>query len=556
MTFLESWKDRYLSGNPEVGEWYPCLPSQLVKHARARLGQMSATLSPAEVQEWTEWLKTHQAGPEVIRNAEALGEDGTLCIVTGQQAGLFGGPLLALYKAAAAIHAARLVEKETGQRCVPVFWVASDDHDFAEVASAHWLSSSADPRSWTASPEPGRAGSPVFSRPLSPVMLDAFLAQFTEGEPETEYRSDLVGFLRGLRQHPAGATWESQFVRCLTRSLGSLGLVPFAPRLGFARQRALPLIEAELRHPSVSAQLVRKSGSALDSMGANGHTLHRRGDEANVFVEHEGLRGKITWQGPDVAVISHPQTGEELARFSADELIAHLHEFPGRFGPGAALRPIVQDAILPTAGAVLGPSELVYHAQIRDLYAHFNVFRPALLPRPSALLIDRRTERLIEKLGLDPVALYRGGPDDLMRHAAGAADDLGLRGRVESGLAESLTSLHALRDLLESETRDTGLVKAAEKMAQSVSASESKLRERLDQFLLRRAETVSEQVERISHALWPMGQQQERWLGWLAPLLAQYGMNAPAWVAEQVSLNMAPNTAQVQIVRLAAMEGA
>ncbi len=551
LNFLESWKHRYLSGDPEVGGWYPSQPHEIARHAQKRPAQSWTPLSSAESEEWIAWLRAHQAPAEVLRNVEALSHPDTLCVITGQQAGLFGGPIFCLYKAAATIHAARLVEKETGRRCVPVFWVASDDHDFPEVATVNWLSTSAAPRTWTASPEPGRPGSPVYARPLLPPLLDSFLADFSEGEAETEFRKDLFDFLHGLRQHPGGATWESQFVRCLLRWIGSLGIVPFAPRLGFARQRAIPVIAAELQQPAASTRLVRDAGSLLDSFGASGHTLHRRGDEANVFLECEGVRGKITWHGGDNAVVSHPVTGEELARFSGEQILAHLREFPSRFGPGAALRPIVQDAILPTVGAVLGPSELLYHAQIRDLYGHFGVFRPTLLPRPSAVLLDRRTERLMEKLGLEAEELVRGGPDDLKHRAASVADPTGVRERVEAQLAESTRTLQSLRDLLEAETRDTGLVKAAEKMAQAVSSSEAKLRERLDQFLIRRAETVADQVERIGNALWPLGQLQERWLGWTSPLLAQYGPTAPAWVAEHVPLD----ASKLHIIHLSGVNG-
>src|SRR5690606_19445456 len=164
-------------------------------------------------------------------------------------------------------------------------------------------------------------------------------------------------------------------------------------------------------------------------------------------------------------------------------------------------------------------------------------FGKTLPPRPPAGLLDRRTERLMGKMGVEAEELVRGGHDDLKHRAASVADPLGVRAGVEGQLAEATRTLPSVRDVVQAETRDTGLMKAAEKMAQAVSSSEAKLRERLDQFLIRRAETVADQVERIGNALWPLGQLQERWLGWTSPLLAQYGPTAPAWVAEHVPLD-------------------
>jgi uncharacterized protein YllA (UPF0747 family) len=242
-------------------------------------------------------------------------------------------------------------------------------------------------------------------------------------------------------------------------------------------------------------------------------------------------------------------TGAELARIPIAELVSALGREPERFSPNAALRPVVQDAMLPTVASVLGPSELLYHAQIRDLYKHFGVFRPCLLPRPNAVLIDRRTERLMEKLHVDINDLLRDGPVAVKDAAARAGDESDLRGRMTAKLAAISASLADVHRLLEDETRDTGLLKAAEKLAESLSAGELKLHERLDQYLLRRSETASGQADRIGQTLWPSGTPQERWLGWLAPLVSQYGPGAPAWVAHQMSLD----ASHVHVIRLGEM---
>ncbi len=537
LPFPDVWKNRYLASDPEIAEWYACRPHQLAGHARSRLKQLPAPLSAPELREWEDWLALHDAPEGILANAAVLAKEGSLCVVTGQQAGLFGGPLMTLYKAAAAAIAARAVEHETGHRCIPVFWVASDDHDFAEVASHNWMSSAGDARSWTASPEPGQSGAPVSSRPLEAELLEAFLKDFEQGEPDTDFRTRLRQALRAIARHPGGATWESQFVRSLLTWLAPLGIVPFAPRLGFARRRARSLIQMEIEQPALTSRLLRDSASLLHGLGASGHTLHRKGGEANVFLDVEGVRSKITWQGDATALATHPVSGAELARLPAGELLAVLDRSPGRFSPNAALRPVVQDAILPTVASVLGPSELLYHAQIRDLYGHFGVFRPCLLPRPSAVLVDRRTGRLMEKLRVGIDDLLHGGPTALKAAAAHAGDESDLRGRTTAKLAAVSASLAELHGLLDSETRDTGLLRAAEKMAESLNAGEAKLHERLEQFLLRRAETASGQAGRIAQALWPNGSPQERWLGWLAPLVAQYGPEAPAWVARQMTLD-------------------
>lgn len=534
---------------PAVAGWYAAPINDLAGHARRRLDQMPPPLTSAELAEWHAWLAAHDAPDNVLARASELGRAGSLAVVSGQQAGLFGGPLYSLYKGAAAAHLARAIQADTAAPCVPVFWVASDDHDYAEVAVHHWIDGEGSVRTWRASDDPRDAGKPVFDRALAPDFVERCVADLIAATPPSANRDAVAEFLRGIAMPPTGAptaTFESQFVRAILRWLGPLGVVPIAPRLGFMRRRAAPLMRREIDARGATATMVRAAGEALEREGAKGIVLHRTGSEANFFVERGGVRAKCAWDG-DALVMQRPDDGREVARLSAEEATRLLAADPGAFSPNAALRPLVQDAALPTVAYVAGPSELVYHAQIGALYPYFGVFRPIVAPRPSAVLIEPRVARLADKIGLTVASALAGGSAAIHDAAARAADASGLRPRAAAAMDAVATQLDVL-DALSIETGDAGVVRTVAKMRESLDAGRARLGERLDELVLKRGETIATQGRRLDAALFPNGEPQERVLGAISPLGRLFGPDAPTAVASTLDAH-----AESQVIELASL---
>lgn len=530
--FLPRWVDGVRRSAPDIARWYAAPLGDMMSHARRRLDAMPAPLSTDDLAEWQAWLAAHGATETVLARAAQLAQAGTLCVVSGQQAGLFGGPLYSLYKGAGAAHLAARIEREVGAACVPLFWVASDDHDFAEVAVHHWIDGDGAVRTWRASDDPRDAGKPVFARALDGEFVERCVAELVAATPPSANRDALVAFLRDIATPPTGATtatFESQFVRAMLRWLGPLGVVPIAPRLRFMRRRAVPIMQRELDAPGATATLVKTAGEALEREGAKGIVLHRSGDEANFFVEVDGVRAKAAWHD-DALVLQRPDDGREVMRLNAIEARRLLATDPDAFSPNAALRPIVQDAALPTVAYVAGPSELVYHAQIGALYPHFGVFRPIVVPRPSAVLIEPRVPRLADRIGISLNDALANGSAAIHDAAARAADATALRPRATAALEAIATQLGVL-DALSIETGDAGVVRTVGKMRESLDAGRERLAERLNELLLKRGETIASQARKLDAALFPNDEPQERVLGVVSPLMRLFGPDAARAVA-------------------------
>ncbi|MDK2971757.1 MAG: bacillithiol synthase [Candidatus Sumerlaeota bacterium] len=523
--FTLEWIERYAGGDAEAASWYPCTLQGVAGHASRRSEHAPAPLRTEEVEEWSAWLEAHAAPPAVLENAARLGRSGTLTVVTGQQAGLFGGPMYTLYKAAGAILWARELKEKLGTEVVPVFWVASDDHDFEEVATHAWLDGAGELRRWTGRDEAGLEGAPVAERRLSPEQIDAFIADFRASVPPGEFVDELTSALEELRA-PNSLGWEAQFVRLLLRWLGGAGLVPVVPRLEWLRRRAAPIMQREIEHGTATSRALIDAGARLRDLGAESGVLHRNGDEANFFLRLDGVRLKVVWENERLAA-RHPSTGETVRTFTREELAGLLADSPGVFSPNAALRPLVQDAVLPNVAYIGGPAELIYHAQIGPLYEAFEVFRPAVLPRPRALLLETRIARLLEKVGIGLDECLAGGPDQLRRDAARRADSSGLRERIQADIARAAEAIRQLEATITEATGDTGLRSAAEKLHQGFEKGSSTLAQRTDAFLERRHGDITAQADRIAAGIWPGGSPQERATGALSPLLRTGGPESP-----------------------------
>ncbi|MBX3729256.1 MAG: bacillithiol biosynthesis cysteine-adding enzyme BshC [Candidatus Sumerlaeia bacterium] len=531
-SFTQEWIAGFGAGDVEVRRWYRCGPEGLADVAVQRLGGTDVPLGAAERLEWRVFLEPHAPHEAVLKNIERLGDPGALTVVTGQQAGLFGGPLFMLYKAAGAILHARQLQRTIGAPVVPVFWVASDDHDFDEVATHAWMDGAGELRRWTAPASDPRPGCPVADQQLTAEALRDFAETFRASVQDSDFVRTILDQIERLAAE-APVTFEYQFVRLLVRWFGRAGLVPLAPRLSWVRRRAAGVMRAEVQARGATSQVLRERGERLRELGARDGVLHRTGSEANFFVLRDGLRHKVMWNGGAFEALDSA-TGAVAESWTQGALEGLLASRPEDFSPNAALRPIVQDAVLPNVLYVAGPAEFVYHAQIGALYDRFGVFRPAVLPRPRALLIEPRVRRLLDKLGLDVAACLELGPEGLRREAARRADSAGVQEEIQRRLDEVAGSIARLEQTVADATGDTGLRTAAEKLRQGFEKGSEKLLERADQFLQRRHADIASQADRVAASLWPGDEPQERAIGALAPLLRLGGPHAPVAVMERL----------------------
>jgi len=496
-----AWIARWAAGDPQLSALFvapPYNPMSVV--AKRPVGAWQA-LSVAELDEWRAFLESHGATEATIAAMHALGEARALTVVTGQQAGFAMGPLYVIYKALTAIHFARRVEQESGRPCVPIFWVASDDHDIDEVAELHWADDSGRLRKDRAE-SAASALAPAYEATISDGEVARVIHAMAADLPEESRALFADGILAASA---APTTFESQFVRHFLDLFGELGIVPIVPRLGFLRARASGLVEQEIARPRASSVALAGENARLrDAFGFE--TIHRTGDELNFFMEC-GERGttrrcKLSWEGASI-VMQDPIDGTRV--MTPEELLTILRDDTGRFSPNAAMRPLVQDLSLPTVAYIGGPAECAYHAQIAPLYDAFGLTRPAIIPRASGVLLEKQAVRSLAKLGVDPSAAAAASRDQL---------EAMLRGDTEGALPELSPMLEsALRtwaQRLGEEATDPQVSQGLSKTRENILFAAKKLEERAATARARREGTRESHARRVVDSMFPGGEPQER----------------------------------------------
>ncbi|MHC5009536.1 MAG: bacillithiol biosynthesis cysteine-adding enzyme BshC [Planctomycetota bacterium] len=327
------------------------------------------------------------AGAAAIRNAQALGEDGTLAVVTGQQPGLLGGPLLTFHKAAGAIHLARRLDGIGGRRVVPVFWLASEDHDLAEANRLVLLDERGQARrlSLDARGE-GRSLMHVdVSASASRDLLETVAALL----PQTERAAAAMELVR----RPEGMEFATWCAVCLLRVLGDSGLVLLEPEI--ALPHAGDALAGLLQEAGAIRRAVQESAKALEASGLPA-PIHMSDEDVPLFLREAagGPRLRVT-----IGADGHVHLRGRSTSRTPEAVAASLRQQP-ELGSGDVVgRVFVQDALLPVLAYVAGPTEIAYHAQVRA--AHEATGRPYgwAVPRPEATWVDGKAARSAEAFG-------------------------------------------------------------------------------------------------------------------------------------------------------------
>ena len=454
------------------------------------------------------------ASPARDRNLDRLAQPGSTVVVTGQQTGLFLGPLYTLHKAATAVARARWLSERSGRPCVPLFWLQTEDHDWAEVARAELLfpggSKTLELPAETA--EQARVSMAQRVLPAEVDSLTAALADLLEASPHgSAVASLLARHYRGGR--PPGAAFAGVVAELFTEE----GLLVLDPRTPAMARLAVPVLHRAIEEQQAIAAALATRAEALTAHGFT-EQVHTRPDASLAFFHPRGPAGpryRLQCAGRDFCT---PQGGVSRA-----DLFRCLEADPLCFSTSALLRPLVQDSLLPTAAYVGGRAECAYFAQLPPLYDLFGLEFPMVAPRARFRLLDERTRRLLERLGMQPEDTERPRDDVaalVQSRPAWLPPAEWLRARLLGPLERELEALlpHAV-------SLSPGLAKNVRKTRDHVAYGVDKLVTRLERAALARDHVVAENLERLWTALRPGGVPQERVYAF-PPLAAQVGTRA------------------------------
>jgi bacillithiol synthase len=451
--------------------------------------------------------QAHRGAPPASRAAAArLADPVSVAVVTGQQAGVFGGPMYTLLKALTALQLARRTERELNVPAVAVFWVEAEDHDWEEVRSCTVLDAEFQPRTVTLADLEGAGELPVAKLQLDAGVEQA-VAELAGVLQATEFTPEILESIRRA-WHP-GRGLACAFATWIETLLGPYGLVVFESADPAAKPLAADVFARELRAPGRSAELAAAAGETLASRG-HAPQVVPQADSVSLF-SLEPVRRSIRRHDDQLAIGDLLRSTDEVSR----EALAR----PAAFSPNVLLRPVVQDTLFPTVCYVAGPSELAYLGQLRGVYEQFGVPMPLMFPRATATLLDSGATRFLAKYGL-PIEDLRT-PDEsalnkLLESQLPASVELSLREaatQTQQAMAHVIEALPALDPTLEGAAKTT-----LGKMEHELRSLHSKV----IHAAKKRDETLRRQFQRAQAQAFPHGHPQERSLG-VVYFLNKYG---------------------------------
>jgi bacillithiol synthase len=469
-----------------------------------------------------------------VQNITAL-RRGAAVVVTGQQVGLFLGPLYTLYKAATAVRLARALSDEVNEPVVPVFWLQSEDHDLLEIAACH-VRTAGTPLSLTL-PVPANNRVSVAHCTLPDEVqhcLEALRRELGNLPHADEHLSRLA------RHYRPDAGWVQAFAGCLAELFADDGLLLLDPRDPGLARASIPVHRRALLDAQLIARALLERVGMVEAHGWRA-PIHVRESAPLSFFHPEGP------SGPRYRLSAAPGGFAEIGGERVHELealLGWLERDPQCFSTSALLRPILQDSLLPTAAYVGGPAEVAYFAQLPPLYEAYGLAAPLVVPRARFRLLEHRTEGLLARTGLTPSDVSRPDAELLSRmlpssptHWPPEVFERHLLEGFEVALHEALAKAHM---------GEGTQFSPVDSMRSEVKKSAAKLRQRYEKTLRHRNGALLQELEQLKWLLYPGGEPQERFYG-LAYFAARYGERG---FVERVLQSVTPFDANPRDLRL------
>ena len=443
-------------------------------------------------------------------------------VVTGQQVGLFGGPLFTPFKAATALARAREATA-AGRPHATIFWLATEDHDFAEINHVTFPSRR-ELRTLVYSAAPEAA------RPVGGMVLDDSITPLVEQAGELLGDSEAMEALETAYQ--PGRTLAQAFAEFYTRVFTAQGLLALDASGREAHRMGAPVLRAAIERADELHAALLERNRELEAAGYHAQVAVGRESSLLFLIdERTGARLALKRLPPNA---QEPRGLWQAGRqsYSTAELVGILDAEPERISPSALLRPVFQDFLLSTSVLVGGPAEIAYFAQSAVLYERILGRVTPMLPRLSATLIEPKIGELLRQHGLTLERVFAESAASLAQHlAARSMPEEGKR-RLEAAGTALEAELTALLKWMH--TLDAGLGQSAETSVSKMRYQMSRLRSLAANFQLQHEASLTRHAEAVSQALYPGGALQERVHG-AAYYFARYGFGLAEELTAQAS---------------------
>jgi bacillithiol biosynthesis cysteine-adding enzyme BshC len=464
------------------------------------------------------------ATSDTLANIATLRDKNSIAVVSGQQAGLFGGPLYTIYKALSAVKLAECLTLR-GIKAVPVFWMATEDHDFAEVATAEFINRDCTLTSISASNDIHKDGLPV-GRAILDQTITSAVAQMVHALPQTEFSEELAKLVQDAYQ--PGQKFGDAFARFLIRLTGARGLILLDPLDSELKRLAAPLYAQAAQKAHEIAQAIVARSADLEQAGYHAQVTPSENSFPLFLHDQNSARHALTRTGNGTY-----RTRPDDREYSADELADLCLREPDRFSPNVTLRAVVQDYLLPTIAYYGGAAEIAYFAQTAEVYRVLN--RPAtpILPRASLTFVEKHTWRALDRYGLRLNDFFSG-----LDHVIVQVVEKYLSQETAETFEHTTLTFNQQLDTLQEQLRrvDPTMADALEKGRRKINYQVEGLRTRFNRSQVARNEAVNRQLEHAFDLLYPKKGLQERHIN-ISSFIARHGLYFVDWIFDAIDLS-------------------
>lgn len=469
--------------------------------------------------------RSFQSGIKTLANIDLLGNDNTVAVVTGQQLGLFTGPLYTVYKAVTAVKLAEKLSNDfPDYNFVPVFWLEGEDHDFEEINKLKFVNASND----LSVVEYLYGGKPLEKNigATGNIIIDEQIAQFFSSVdaafPKTDYSAGLLDAMRGY--YKQGQSFINAFAGFFNHVYEDSGLIFFNPNHPELKKLLTPLFTKEINSNSEASKLVIQKSVELEER----YHAQIKAKALNLFMFHKGGR----------YLIEPSESGDYFLkntrqRFTKEELLATAANTPELLSPNVVTRPLCQDTLLPTITYVAGPAEIAYFAQLKPVYEYFNITMPIIYPRASITIVEEKVQKVLGKYSLELIDLFGEIESILMKVSEQVSevkvDSLfaSLDQRMKEAVNEARFGIQQIDPTLNG-TIDSTIAKFQQQL--------EVLKQKTQKAQQQKEEISLKQIKKASMNVFPNGNFQEREFS-VVQYLNKYGPDFVKWIANEVVID-------------------
>lgn len=451
-------------------------------------------------------------GTHTLDNLKRLSDPDSLAVVTGQQAGLFTGPLYTIYKACTTIILAKDLSQKMERPVVPVFWVASEDHDFEEVNHFFIPNLKNKPERITSKLKP--AGKYSVGQIEVPKDWQELIQLFKYHTPETEAKTEIIKILEQTALESDNfADWFARLMSCVFKPYGLIFIDPMVPSIRRLLQKGLytalevcsQINNNLLEKEKIFKQLDLAVPIVNDKEGVN------------LFLYHNNERMPLKFETSEDFYLN----SDSKISFTREDLEGLIEMEPSRFSPNVVLRPIFQDLLLPTLCYVAGPGEIAYYGQLRDVYPLFGLQMPIIYPRTRLTIFDPASVELMAKYNLELGQISHNMKEQL-EHA--------LRGNLPVNISQVVEELSCkieqeyMATITTLAQIDGDLINIGRENLRRIKYQLGYLQKKSWQKHRRNNKTIVEDFNHLQDFIFPLGKPQERVYN-IMYFIAQYGLD-------------------------------